>query len=381
MVGRQAAAVRLTTATARHAPARLMGALRSLDLPVQHACVTRVQGLTVQDVVVDVPAPRWTCRSSTRAQATGEQLGSSISRGSGSSIVMDRLRSFSIFSVHPVAGGVTGTPIDDDGTIAAASGSHFYSYGTREAEEAATVLVLAPEQPNRGSQAVAATTGGTATSSAAPPGAPSVMAPAEEDHAAPAPAPEDEEDKAATEAEAEQGESISLDEAYALAQRLRAQEPLGGIAFAAGSATANSTTPANTSSARTREESPAHSPASSFSLAAGGGHHHHHPVLEFESCDVPELWLEDDDGLDGAAWGDGSSPSAGNNLSDDKSPAPAAKRRGRNPGPKTQGPAMSHVEAERSRRDKLNRRFCDLRAAVPTMSKTDRASLLADATA
>ncbi|CAM0146466.1 unnamed protein product [Urochloa decumbens] len=57
MVGREAAAVRLTTAAARHAPARLMGALRSLDLAVQHACVSRVGGAaTVQDAVVDVPA-------------------------------------------------------------------------------------------------------------------------------------------------------------------------------------------------------------------------------------------------------------------------------------------------------------------------------------
>ncbi|OEL35332.1 hypothetical protein BAE44_0003649 [Dichanthelium oligosanthes] len=55
MLGRDAAALRLTTA-ARHAPARLMLALRSLDLPVQHACVCRVGGVTVQDAVVDVPA-------------------------------------------------------------------------------------------------------------------------------------------------------------------------------------------------------------------------------------------------------------------------------------------------------------------------------------
>jgi hypothetical protein len=56
MVGREAAALRLTTTTASHAPARLMAALRALDLPVQHACVCRVGGVTVQDVVVDVPS-------------------------------------------------------------------------------------------------------------------------------------------------------------------------------------------------------------------------------------------------------------------------------------------------------------------------------------
>ncbi|KAJ1289254.1 hypothetical protein BS78_02G150200 [Paspalum vaginatum] len=55
MLGPVAAAVRATSA-APHAPARLMGALRSLGLHVQHACVTRMQGLTVQDIVVDVPA-------------------------------------------------------------------------------------------------------------------------------------------------------------------------------------------------------------------------------------------------------------------------------------------------------------------------------------
>lgn len=37
------------------------------------------------------------------------------------------------------------------------------------------------------------------------------------------------------------------------------------------------------------------------------------------------------------------------------------------------------MEAERQRRDKLNRRFCELRAAVPTVSRMDKASLLADA--
>uniref|UniRef100_A0A0E0M3H7 Transcription factor n=1 Tax=Oryza punctata TaxID=4537 RepID=A0A0E0M3H7_ORYPU len=56
-MGRDAATVRVTTTGARHAPARLMGALRSLELPVQHACVMRVHGVTtVQEVLVDVPA-------------------------------------------------------------------------------------------------------------------------------------------------------------------------------------------------------------------------------------------------------------------------------------------------------------------------------------
>uniref|UniRef100_A0A0A9AH89 Uncharacterized protein n=1 Tax=Arundo donax TaxID=35708 RepID=A0A0A9AH89_ARUDO len=58
MVGPDAAALRLTAAAARarHAPARLMDALRWFDLPVQHASVCRVGGVTVLDAVVDVPA-------------------------------------------------------------------------------------------------------------------------------------------------------------------------------------------------------------------------------------------------------------------------------------------------------------------------------------
>ncbi|KAL6655221.1 hypothetical protein ACP70R_006047 [Stipagrostis hirtigluma subsp. patula] len=55
MAGPDAAAVRATSSSP-HAPARLMGALRALGLHVQHACVSRVNGVTVQDVVVDVPA-------------------------------------------------------------------------------------------------------------------------------------------------------------------------------------------------------------------------------------------------------------------------------------------------------------------------------------
>nr|TKW11561.1 hypothetical protein SEVIR_6G240000v2 [Setaria viridis] len=56
--------------------------------------------------------------------------------------------------------------------------------------------------------------------------------------------------------------------------------------------------------------------------------------------------------------------------------------RGRKPGaPRTDEPAISHVDAERQRRDKLYRLFCELRAAAPTVSRMDKASILADATA
>ncbi|CAO2211711.1 unnamed protein product [Urochloa humidicola] len=126
------------------------------------------------------------------------------------------------------------------------------------------------------------------------------------------------------------------------------------------------------------------SPASFFSTAG------HLLDLDFVSCDVSDQWMgTNNDWLDepldldaAAAWGDDGSASAGNN--DDMSgepppPPPPKKRRGRKPGPRTIGPVISHVEAERQRRDKLNRRFCELRAAVPTVSRMDKASLLADA--
>ncbi|CAL5000107.1 unnamed protein product [Urochloa decumbens] len=98
-------------------------------------------------------------------------------------------------------------------------------------------------------------------------------------------------------------------------------------------------------------------------------------------------WLDDPLAEDGAAaWGDegsgGGSASAGNDdMSGEPPPPPPApmKRRGRKPGARPDGPVLTHVEAERQRRDKLNRRFYELRAAVPTVSRMDKASLLADA--
>ncbi|ERM97701.1 hypothetical protein AMTRI_Chr09g19030 [Amborella trichopoda] len=54
------------------------------------------------------------------------------------------------------------------------------------------------------------------------------------------------------------------------------------------------------------------------------------------------------------------------------------KKRGRKPGNGRVVP-LNHVEAERQRREKLNRRFYALRAVVPHVSKMDKASLLADA--
>ncbi|GJN34378.1 hypothetical protein PR202_gb23034 [Eleusine coracana subsp. coracana] len=113
------------------------------------------------------------------------------------------------------------------------------------------------------------------------------------------------------------------------------------------------------------------SPASFFS---------HHPVIEFASCEVPEQWLLGDV----VVAKNEEEPSVVTAAAPAAQQRPPGKRRGRKPGPRLDaGPnaAVSHVEAERQRRDKLNRRFCDLRAAVPTVSRMDKASLLADAAA
>uniref|UniRef100_A0ACD5YDM0 Uncharacterized protein n=1 Tax=Avena sativa TaxID=4498 RepID=A0ACD5YDM0_AVESA len=117
-----------------------------------------------------------------------------------------------------------------------------------------------------------------------------------------------------------------------------------------------------------------------------------HQVLEFASCEVPDQWLMGDIVMttkrkdrDDYVW-----PAGSTTLSADSNPfeippcslpasTTAAKRRGRKPGPRSDVPSVSHVEAERQRRDKMNRLFCDLRAAVPTVSRMDKASLLADA--
>ena len=129
-------------------------------------------------------------------------------------------------------------------------------------------------------------------------------------------------------------------------------------------------------------------------------------ILELPSFEVPEQWLladvmaageNENDDVGAYYLGETPTPTpaaAGGVLSPADSelsklllpspsaPAPApAKRRGRKPGPRAAAgaAAASHVESERQRREKLNRRFCELRAAVPTVSRMDKASLLADA--
>ncbi|CAL4981323.1 unnamed protein product [Urochloa decumbens] len=56
-----------------------------------------------------------------------------------------------------------------------------------------------------------------------------------------------------------------------------------------------------------------------------------------------------------------------------------AKRRARKPWLCQPRQPSCHVEVERQRREKMNRRFCELRAAVPTVSRMDKSSLLSDA--
>ncbi|OEL32883.1 hypothetical protein BAE44_0006098 [Dichanthelium oligosanthes] len=120
------------------------------------------------------------------------------------------------------------------------------------------------------------------------------------------------------------------------------------------------------------------SPASFFSTAC------QHQGLQFVSCDDLQRWLGDDNWLDaepsdGVTRGDEGSRLPGIDDLCGEPPAPALRRRGRKPGPRSDGPALTHVEAERQRRDILNRRFCELRAAVPIVSRMDKASLLSDA--
>ncbi|KAM1406193.1 hypothetical protein ACFXTH_000889 [Malus domestica] len=71
-----------------------------------------------------------------------------------------------------------------------------------------------------------------------------------------------------------------------------------------------------------------------------------------------------------------------NNLnpepSDSEFPKRTPKKRGRKPG-LGRDTTLDHVEAERQRREKLNHRFCALRAVVPNVSRMDKASLLSDA--
>ncbi|CAO2211709.1 unnamed protein product [Urochloa humidicola] len=126
--------------------------------------------------------------------------------------------------------------------------------------------------------------------------------------------------------------------------------------------------------ARAASSSSSPTPAS---FSTSGNHHE----LEFVPCDVLEEWLGGDDGWLEEPSSDGATPGNDDMSGEPPPPPPPAppRRRGRRPGPRHDGPVLTHVEAERLRRDRLNRRFCELRAAVPTVSRMDKASLLADA--
>ncbi|CAO2200489.1 unnamed protein product [Urochloa humidicola] len=125
-----------------------------------------------------------------------------------------------------------------------------------------------------------------------------------------------------------------------------------------------------------RAASSSSSPSQAASIFSTSGHHQE---LDFVPCDVKE-WLGDDDWLmDLDEPSGGVTPGNDDDLSGELSAPPAPRRRGRRPGPRSDGPVLTHVEAERQRRDRLNRRFCELRAAVPTVSRMDKASLLSDA--
>ncbi|CAL5000106.1 unnamed protein product [Urochloa decumbens] len=127
-----------------------------------------------------------------------------------------------------------------------------------------------------------------------------------------------------------------------------------------------------------RAASSSSSPSNAASFFSTSGNHQE--LESFVPCDVLEEWLGDDHWLDLDEPSDGVSVAApGNDLSGELPARAPRRRRGRRPGPRPDGPVLTHVEAERLRRDKLNRRFCELRAAVPTVSRMDKASLLSDA--
>ncbi|CAN6713351.1 unnamed protein product [Malus baccata var. baccata] len=86
--------------------------------------------------------------------------------------------------------------------------------------------------------------------------------------------------------------------------------------------------------------------------------------------------------VDPVTIGGSSSDSVGNFTSENMENI-RLKKRGRSSNSETGGSEtpISHVEAERQRREKLNRRFYTLRSVVPNVSRMDKASLLSDAVA
>jgi len=94
------------------------------------------------------------------------------------------------------------------------------------------------------------------------------------------------------------------------------------------------------------------------------GQYHQNPAPESLSCDALEKWLlGNDDVLDNE---DEDHQDTGSSLPLPAAAPPLAERkRGRKPasGSRAAGTTINHVEAEKQRRDRLNRLFCDLRAS------------------
>ncbi|WVZ91837.1 hypothetical protein U9M48_037960 [Paspalum notatum var. saurae] len=404
MAGTEAAALRLTTA-ARHAPARLMDSLRSLDLPVQHACVSRVGGVTVLDAVVEVPADALREEAALRAALLHWLQSSSGTR-------------FASADTPRLGGGGGGSGLGPMDGPPSPTCRRSGSGGSRRfcelraavptvsrmdrASLLADVVRYIAELRRRVEQLEATNkTRQRPQAAVAPASAPTVMtASCSYPLAGGGGSRLLEEEKLEVRMAGPEAAALRLTTAVRHAParlmdalRSRVRVPPRRRHHRAGSRRRR---------ARGRAQGRGRAPRGLAPLAAAGNGANH-LVLEFPYTEVPEQWLMDSAGDNvqqpqehpqplvevehGAVWGDGcslSSASAEAMSGNPPAAAAAVARRGRGGGTTRAGgrlPAVSHMEAERNRRDKLHRLFCDLRAAVPAVSRMDKASLLADAAA